>query len=107
MQKWQKQVLKMTEKEPYNLIKNPDQMKTTERDFTVINSKMKDWGFSPYEDIKGCYFHAQLGFSFIDLTATAETDQALMSEILKQTMNIGTGVGIEMVQQNIRVALGL
>ena len=107
MQNWQKQVLKMTEQEPYNLIKNLDQMKTTERDFTVINSKMTDWGFSPYEDMIGCYFHAQLGFSFIDLTATEETDQALMSEILKQTMNIGTGIGMETVQQNIRVALGL
>jgi hypothetical protein len=107
MQNWQKQVLKMTEQEPYNLIKNLDQMKTTERDFTVIDGKMKSWGFSPYEEMNGCYFHAQLGFSFIDLTATAETDEALISEILKQTMNIGTGIGMETVQQNIRVALGL
>jgi len=107
MQDWQKQVLKMTEKESYNLINNLDKMKTTERDYKQLDEIMIRLGFTPYPDEKGFYFHSAVGFNLIDLTAVDMKEKSIMQEIMNQTMTIGIGVGTEQVQQKLRDALGV
>ena len=107
MQDWQKKVLEMTKKEKYNLINNLDKMKTTERDYEQLDKLMISFGFTPYPDEKGFYFHSAIGFNLIDLTAVNETEKSILYEIMNQTMAIGIGVGTEQVQQKLRETLGL
>lgn len=107
MQDWQKKVLKMTEKEPYNLINNLEKMKTTERDYTQLDEIMIRLGFTPYHDERGFYFHSAIGFNLIDLTAVELTEKSIMNEIMNQTMAVGIGVGTEQVQEKLRDAMGM
>jgi len=107
MKNWQKQVLKMTENEPYNLINNIEKMKETVKDYTDLDALMTQWGFTPYNDERGFYFHSAIGLNLIDLTGVEQTEVSVMKEILRQTMTIGRGQGEEKVQQIMREALGL
>lgn len=107
MKTWQKQVLKMTENEPYNLINNLEKMKDTPTDYTKLDELMTRLGFTPYNDERGFYFHSAIGLNLIDLTGVEQTEVSVMKEILRQTMTIGRGQGEEKVQQIMREALGL
>lgn len=107
MKNWQKQVLKMTENEPYNLINNLKKMKDTPADYTRLDELMTRLGFTPYNDERGFYFHSAVGLNLIDLTGVAQDEPSVMKEILRQTITIGRGQGQEMIQQTIREALGL
>jgi len=107
MKTWQKQILKMTENEHYNLINNLDKMKDTPKNYTKLDELMTRLGFTPYNDERGFYFHSAIGLNLIDLTGTAQDEPSVMKEILRQTITIGRGQGQEMVQQTIREALGL
>lgn len=107
MKTWQKQVLKMTENEPYNLINNLEKMKDTPTDYTKLDELMTRLGFTPYNDERGFYFHSAVGLNLIDLTDVAQDEPSVMKEILRQTITIGRGQGQEMIQQTVREALGL
>lgn len=107
MKNWQKQVLKMTENEPFNLINNLEKMKNTPADYTKLDELMTRLGFTPYNDERGFYFHSAVGLNLIDLTGVAQDEPSVMKEILRQTIAIGRGQGQEMIQQTIREALGL
>jgi hypothetical protein len=107
MKNWQKQVLKMTENEPYNLINNLEKMKDTPADYTKLDELMTRLGFTPYNDERGFYFHSAIGLNLIDLTDVAQDEPSVMKEILRQTITIGRGQGQEMIQQTVREALGL
>lgn len=107
MKTWQKQVLKMTENEPNNLINNLEKMKDTPTDYTKLDELMTRLGFTPYNDERGFYFHSAIGLNLIDLTGVEQTEVSVMKEILRQTMTIGRGQGEEKVQQIMREALGL
>lgn len=106
MQKWQKQVLKMTKNEPYNLIENLEKMKTTVRDYTVLNEKMASWGFVKLEK-EGCYFHPAIGLEMLDLTASNHDTKTIILQIIMHCKKVGFEQGQEEVQQNIRTALGI
>ena len=106
MQKWQKQVLKMTKNEPNNLIKNLEKMKTTVRDYTVLNETMASWGFVKLEQ-EGCYFHPAIGLEMLDLSASNHDTKTVILQIIMHSKNVGFQQGQEDVQQNIRTALGL
>ena len=107
MQDWQKKVLEMTEEETYNLINNLDKMKTTERDYEQLDKLMISFGFTPYPDEKGFYFHSAIGFNLIDLTAVNETEKSILHEIMNQN-NVNKYFFIDkLVQQKFRETLGL
>jgi len=106
MKDWQKQVLKMTKNEPYNLINNLEKMKTTERDYTGLNEKMTSLGFLKLEK-EGCYFHPAIGLEMLDLSASNHDIVSIIIEIIVHSKSVGFQQGQEEVQQNIRTALGL
>jgi hypothetical protein len=106
MQKWQKQVLKMTKNEPNNLIKNLEKMETTERDYTVLNEVMTSFGFVVL-DKEGCYFHPAIGLEMLDLSASNQDLKTIILQIIMHSKNVGFQQGQEEVQQTIRTSLGL